>query len=389
MSGFVLAVVILVLALGGVTWFLISRNSRKSLSNSTKGQASPARAVTATESGAAVSNEAAAESDGATAAEDPEDGYADEEDDDLPWRQKVARADEKKDAGDYDVAIDMYEEALEKAREELGRDSVEVAEILLKQGAAYQARDDDEDDEETVPACYPRALSILEQRFGVFDSRLLPALNHLASFFDQTGRHHDAETLTRRVEDIMSRTRRNRQMACAAPEVDGANDTGEVTQPTVTVPPINMQVAQPLANTAVAVATVGTTDGAPCSEDADAHMLRFEYDDAIEAYESTLEQARESHGRDSLVLVPILMGLGKAYQDRDDDEDSDCRDNYPDNFYLRALAIVEQKRGAFAGQLIPIMVRLVSYYDEIGEHNKAESMIRRIDSIERFIAAQE
>lgn len=384
MSGFVLAVVILVLVLGGVTWFLISRNSRKGLTNSTAGQASPARA--ATESGAQVGG-AAAEDDSVADAEGLENGYVDEEDDELPWRQKVARADEKKDAGDYETAIDMYEEALENAREELGRDSVEVAEILLKQGAAYQARDDEEDDEETVPACYPRALSILEQRFGVFDSRLLPVLNHLASFFDQTGRHHDAETLTRRVEDIMSRTRRNRQMACAAPEVEGVNNNpGDGAQPTVTVPHVNMTAAQPFVSTAVAVAPVGTTDGEQQRESGDAHMLRFEYDEAIEAYEATLEQARESHGRDSLALVPILVSLGKAYQDRDDEEEADCRDNYPDNFYLRALAIVEQKRGAFDGQLIPIMVRLVSYYDEIGEHNKAESMIRRIDGIERFIA---
>lgn len=375
MSGFVLAVIILVLVLGAVTWFLVSRNSGKKASS----QTSPARSVvsTATESGAGDGDDEGSQAE--------EDYVGDAEDDDLPWRQKVARADQKKGAGEYDEAIDMYEEALEKAREELGRDAVEVAEILIKQGAAYQARDDDEDDEDTVPACYPRALSILEQRYGVFDSRLLPALNHLVSFFDQTGRHSDAETLARRLEGIMSRTRRDRQMACASPNVAEAGNDGEG-QPPVAVPQVNMQAAGTLINTAVA--PQGTANGEPLCEEADAHLARFEYDEAIEGYEAVLEKARESYGRDSMILVPILMGLGKAYQDRDDDEDSDNRYGYPDNYYLRALAIVEQKQGAFDGRLIPILVRLISYYDETGEHNKAETMIRRLDGIERFIEAE-
>lgn len=376
MSGFVLAVGILVLALGGLTWFLISRNSRGS--KKSLAEIAPAPAVPATTDGDGESGETS---------EELEDGYVDEDDDNsstLPWRQKVTLAGQKKSAGEYDTAIDMYEEALEAAREELGRDSTEVADILLKQGAAYQARDDEEDDEDTFPPCYPRALSILEQRYGVFDTRLLPAINHLISFFDQTGRHSEAETLQRRLEDIMSRNRRNREMACASPAVAETEGGGTAVQtPAVTVPQVNMQAVSAIANTAVAVTPAATTGNEPLCEEADAHMARFEYDEAIEAYESVLEKVRESYGRDSMILVPILVGLGKAYQDRDDESDNDERYNDPDDYYLRALAIIEREAGPFDARLTPIIIRLVSFYDEIGEHHKAETMIRRLDAIER------
>jgi len=110
---------------------------------------------------------------------------------------------------DYNEAEERYNEALEAAREKLGRDHMVCALIHYKLGLAIQARDDDEDDEDTsTETHYLRALAIMEQQLGPFHVDLLPVLYCVISIYDQVGLGDKAERYGYRVREINEAERR-------------------------------------------------------------------------------------------------------------------------------------------------------------------------------------
>lgn len=117
------------------------------------------------------------------------------------------------ESGDTEEA---FNETIDAAADEFGSDSYLVALLCNALGEALQARDDEEDDEETIPFDYRRALAIIEQRYGPFDARLIPVLRNLASFYDQVGRFGEAETMVSRIELIEELTPPSRRGALAA-----------------------------------------------------------------------------------------------------------------------------------------------------------------------------
>jgi tetratricopeptide (TPR) repeat protein len=289
--------------------------------------------------------------DGEEADQQQEQPAEDEtEDSEMTWQQLVEQADKHMTAFEYDDAISSYDSAIDKLREEKGRDAVELAEVMIKLGRAYQARDDGEDDDDYFTGNYGRALALMEQNWGPFDPRLVPVLQLLIAAEDQNGKPSEAEGLLSRLESIAS--------------------------------------AQRDATLAAPTATQWSAETSEFAKDGDKEMTEnHDAGAAVDAYWSGLESACEKHGNDSLVAADLWFKYGQAVQARDDNDD-DEEASTPDS-YMRALAIVQQHLGPYSERLIPVLYHLISFYDQVGLYNKADGYIRRLRTIARHKAQEQ
>jgi hypothetical protein len=272
------------------------------------------------------------------------------EDSAMTWQQLVEEADKHMAAFEYDDAINSYDSAIDKLREEKGRDAIELADVNIKLGRAYQARDDGEDDDDYFTGNYARALALMEQNWGPFDTRLVPVLQLLIAAEDQNGKQSEAEGLLSRLESIA--------------------------------------LAQHDTTLAAPSATQWSVETAEFAKDGDKAMTEdHAAGSAADAYWSGLESACEKHGSDSLVAADLWLKYGQAVQARDDDDD-DEEATTPDS-YLRALAIMQQHLGPFSDRLIPVLFHLISFYDQVGLYNKADGYSRRLRTIARHKAQEQ
>ncbi len=111
----------------------------------------------------------------------------------------------------------------------------------------------------------------------------------------------------------------------------------------------------------------------------DTHAREFNYDDAIESYESAQDAVVEEHGRDSLEFADLLIKTEDAYFARDNQDDTD---DLNCNNYLRALSILERRLGAFDVRLLPVLNRIVAFYLLVDKVSEAETIVRRQQLIE-------
>lgn len=337
---------VLIAIFGSVVYFLWIRPARSTI----KGPIQPsqpwpeppaARRDGSNEDADAEREDEPAESNGDDErADDPEEESSG---DDTPWREELKGGDEHMAEFAYDDAIAAYESALEGARDEIGRDSIEVAEILIKLGRAYQARDDGSDDEDYFSSYYQRALAILEQKRGPLDASLLPVLALLIAANDQSGLHSEADVLIRRFEAIES----------GQPVPFGQHTAARDTAVTV------------LLSSARGLREQNNIDG------------------AVSGLDAAIDEANEKCGSDSVEMAEILVELGEVVQARDDESNDEETTPFD---YLRALSIYEQRLGPFNAQLVPVLRDLISFYDQVGEHGKAEGLITRLQTVERLSA---
>lgn len=272
------------------------------------------------------------------------------EESEMTWQQLVEQAGKHMTAFEYGDAISSYDSAIDKLREEKGRDAIELAEVMIKLGRAYQARDDGEDDDDYFTGNYGRALALMEQNWGPFDPRLVPVLQLLIAAEDQNGKQSEAEGLLSRLESITS--------------------------------------AQHDATHAAPTATQWSAETSEFAKDGDKEMTEnHNAGAAVDAYWSGLESACEKHGNDSLPAADLWFKYGQAVQARDDDDD-DEEASTPDS-YMRALAIVQQHLGPYSERLIPVLYHLISFYDQVGLYNKADGYIRRLRTIARHKAQEQ
>jgi hypothetical protein len=114
--------------------------------------------------------------------------------------------------------------------------------------------------------------------------------------------------------------------------------------------------------------------------DADKLMVDREYSDAVDAYDSAIEKARADIGPDDQRLADLLIKRGNADRgangaDYDADEDTPWE-------YQEALAITERTHGPNSEHNLPALKELIAFYDHVGLHDKANTLIYRVRDIE-------
>lgn len=191
MEGNLPAILVLVVVIALAVWFFFVRPSRRNQVGTTS-SAEPAPDEQLDTGEVVESSEETS----------PEEDTVEEPD--KTWQEHEKDGDTAFAEFRYDDAVASYDEALNGARDEFGRDAIELADLLLKIGRAYQARDDGFEDEDYFSAYYRRALAIVGQKLGHKHPRLLPVLTHLIAALDQAGEHGNAVALAHRYRRVQS-----------------------------------------------------------------------------------------------------------------------------------------------------------------------------------------
>lgn len=128
------------------------------------------------------------------------------------------------------------------------------------------------------------------------------------------------------------------------------------------------------------------SDAEPTAEqllvEADELYSRREYSDAADKYDEALSAAIEDKGQDDLLVATISEKHG----------DADLAVNGSDydkgtipSEYLLAFSIRERVNGPFHADLLPVLRKLIGFYDRFGAHHKAERLARRLREIEEAL----
>lgn len=249
----------------------------------------------------------------------------------------IKEADEHLAQFAYGDAADSLESALEIAVQTDGADSIAVAQILLKLQQALQSRDND--DEENVESLEGRrALAIIEGAHGPFSPEVKPALERLISCYLLLGKQSEADALMRRhrqIDDI------------ASLYADSPRDF---------------------------VLGFGIAFGE--SPDADA-------DDAISSLDDLIQTIRQDKGSEAVELIEPLRRLGRATQARDWRDTNGDGETYTDpaTLFQLALSIASLRYGFADRRLVPIYNDLAAFWDQAGDHFKADGYVNQIRSI--------
>ena len=337
------------------------------------GVVSPSRAPVFPDS---VSQPAAVASTAVESDSQPEEEPAELEQD-MKIPEYVAQAEQEVKDGELDEAIDSIGEAITLAQVEFGGDSVEVAQLLIKQGEVYQLRDyqDSADDINCIEYC--QALAILEQRYGAESEELLPVLRLLVSWYYQTGDQQNADTLIRRSQSIVDAVSEAKR--AAAESTDGSAATSPAVANAVKVSPFK-----------VAFTSSDETAVDSCKE-GDEAFAAAEYDDAVTAFQAAIDSVQSELGRSAPELVQLFQRLGRTYQVKDAadrDEEGDAYTDAADNYQI-ALSMLVKAHGFDAAVLAPVLLDLASFEDQRGEHYKAESYLRRLAEVERIARSKQ
>jgi hypothetical protein len=249
----------------------------------------------------------------------------------------IKEADEHLAQFAYSDAADSLESALEIAVQTDGADSIAVAQILLKLQQALQSRDND--DEENVESLEGRrAFAIIEGAHGPFSPEVKPALERLISCYLLLGKQSEADALMRRhrqIDDI------------ASLYADSPRDF---------------------------VLGFGIAFGE--SPDAGA-------DDAISSLDDLIQTIRQDKGSEAVELIEPLRRLGRATQARDWRDTNGDGETYTDpaTLFQLALSIASLRYGFADRRLVPIYNDLAAFWDQAGDHFKADGYVNQIRSI--------
>lgn len=302
----------------------------------------------------------AADSDSGRSEQQEEDAEPEE---DMTIAAYVAQAEEQEKDADFDQAIDSISEAIALAQVEFGGDSVEVAQLLIRQGQLFQLRDYEEAADEIDCAEYLQALAILQQHFGGKSEELLPVLKLLISWYYQTGDLQKADTLIRRCGDISE----------AAYEAKSFADQ-----------------AAPAAAKKVSPFKVPFTSSDSAAvescKEGDEAFAAGEYDDAVTAFEAAIESVQVEVGRAAPELAQLFHRLGRVLQVKDagdTDDEGNAYTDPADNMQI-ALSMLVKIHGFDAVEIAPLLLDLAAFEDQRGDHYKAETYLRRLDMLERM-----
>lgn len=277
----------------------------------------------------------------------------------------VAQAEEQEKDADFDQAIDSISEAIAIAQVEFGGDSVEVAQLLIRQGQLFQLRDYEEAADEIDCAEYLQALAILQQHFGGKSEELLPVLKLLISWYYQTGDLQKADTLIRRCGDISEAAYEAKSFADqAAPAAAAAKKVSPFKVPF----------------------TSSDSAAVESCKEGDEAFAAGEYDDAVTAFEAAIESVQVEVGRAAPELAQLFHRLGRVLQVKDagdTDDEGNAYTDPADNMQI-ALSMLVKIHGFDALEIAPLLLDLAAFEDQRGDHYKAETYLRRLDMLERM-----
>jgi len=304
----------------------------------------------------------AADSDSDRSEQQEEDAEPEE---DMTIAAYVAQAEEQEKDADFDQAIDSISEAIALAQVEFGGDSVEVAQLLIRQGQLFQLRDYEEAADEIDCAEYLQALAILQQHFGGKSEELLPVLKLLISWYYQTGDLQKADTLIRRCGDISEAAYEAKSFADqAAPAAAAAKKVSPFKVPF----------------------TSSDSAAVESCKEGDEAFAAGEYDDAVTAFEAAIESVQVEVGRAAPELAQLFHRLGRVLQVKDagdTDDEGNAYTDPADNMQI-ALSMLVKIHGFDAVEIAPLLLDLAAFEDQRGDHYKAETYLRRLDMLERM-----
>jgi len=304
----------------------------------------------------------AADSDSGRSEQQEEDAEPEE---DMTIAAYVAQAEEQEKDADFDQAIDSISEAIALAQVEFGGDSVEVAQLLIRQGQLFQLRDYEEAADEIDCAEYLQALAILQQHFGGKSEELLPVLKLLISWYYQTGDLQKADTLIRRCGDISEAAYEAKSFADqAAPAAASAKKVSPFKVPF----------------------TSSDSAAVESCKEGDEAFAAGEYDDAVTAFEAAIESVQVEVGRAAPELAQLFHRLGRVLQVKDagdTDDEGNAYTDPADNMQI-ALSMLVKIHGFDAVEIAPLLLDLAAFEDQRGDHYKAETYLRRLDMLERM-----
>jgi hypothetical protein len=104
------------------------------------------------------------------------------------------------------------------------------------------------------------------------------------------------------------------------------------------------------------------------------------FDNAKSAYDSAYSAITGAYGHVSPLLLPILDKLVAALYARTTPTSTSNLKEIG-KFLKMSLAITQQQHGVRSAQLIPILEKLVVFYDFDGAHMLAVEVLQRIDDI--------
>lgn len=274
----------------------------------------------------------------------------------MSYQEIEGRADQAHKRGDHNQAIELLNEALGIVHDTIGGDSTELARLLVKQGQVFQERDRNCSPDEIDCGEYLRALSIYEQRLGPNAEELLNVLDKLGSWYYQVGDSNRAETIARRADAIRSR-----------------------------------RSAVGFSVGSLPVSPFDITFDCPDSEvnslcrQGDEAFRKTDYEGGAARLEAAAERAYDKLGSDHECLVLLFHRIGRLYQVKDAEYRDDNGQHFTDpaDNFQRALSILVARHGLNSRALLPVLLDLASFEDQRGDHNKADSYLGRIESIER------
>lgn len=272
----------------------------------------------------------------------------------MSYQEIEGRATQAANRGRFDEAIELYNEALGVVHDSQGGDSTEIARLLILQGSAFQVRDRACSLEDVDCGEYLRALSIYEQRLGLYAEENLTAIDKLTSWYDQYGDTARSHVLFNRAARIRARR--------AAPNFD----TGSLP-----VSPFDVTFACPDAQV-----------NNLCRQGDEAFAAK-DYEAGAKGLEDALEMAYEKLGENHECEALLFHRLGRLYQIKDAEYRDDNGKHFTDpaDNFQKALAILTSIHGNSSRALIPVLLDLASFEDQRADHVKADMYLSRIETI--------
>jgi tetratricopeptide (TPR) repeat protein len=243
---------------------------------------------------------------------------------DSDWYQAVQQAETKRLAGNYDAAVEILSEALQKT-EGAPEDDARLGIIFHNLGSIHQELGNYLDAER----CYERSIGVWEKLKGTHAvTKLVQTLNHLVATLLEAGKYDKAEKLSKRVLAIR-------------PRATGLSD---------------IDAASLLTNSAA----VYHAQGKP--------------EEALPLYEEALAMVQKTKGPEHPDAALTMNNLGLLKFTIGDNDEAKT-------YFQRALTAWEHSLGPNHPYVARALVNLVALECKTGHASEAEPMARRALSV--------
>jgi CHAT domain-containing protein/Tfp pilus assembly protein PilF len=265
------------------------------------------------------------------------------------------------DEGEFDCAVELSRQALERAESESRPDYPDIASFVVGLAKVYEAKGDYADAE----SFYQRALALAEKTLGDCHKDLSSLLTDLARLYDKQGLYYKSEFFYRRAIQILENSPGSEQnLAHALGQLGWLFlNQGE------------FERSRPFFSRAVEVAEKAlgadsTIYAIHVNALAFLHYRVKEYSEAESLYLRSLGVVENAHGPEHIDSVTPIMGLADIYS-------ATGQYQRAESLYRRSLAIREERLRSEHRDVAMSLDSLAWLYVSQGEYGKAEPLFRR------------